>query len=271
MRRLDRVIDRALLRKNNSLGNCVGLTNLVAVLGLRENLNLSCLVFPDHVALTLKNKRKQINLDLASTEDEFDTKYFKKEKNEIDKKRIEVLLPVLIQEKGNFKMILGKNKVSEKYYQKALELERDKDLGFLLGNINLNLKNFQKTLEYNKRELKNGNKDKDLYLTNMFALDRLERYNESLKNANIHAHLNPNEPISYFNRGDLHFRLGNYEKALNDYQKVLTVINKNKNKKMNHKIDEEMGEENSEEFPENDLQIVKRRIRKLNQKLKSKN
>jgi len=54
VRRLNRIIDRFFLRKDNSVGNCVGLTNLGAVLGLRENINFDC--SPEEGCMSLNYK-----------------------------------------------------------------------------------------------------------------------------------------------------------------------------------------------------------------------
>jgi len=247
VRRLDRVIDRTLLRKNNLLGNCVGLTNLGAVLGLRENLNLNCLVFPDHVALALKNKRKQINLDLASIEEEFDTKYFKKEKVGMQKKRIEYLLPVLIQEKGNSKKLFGQFEDSEKYYKKAFELGKDIEFIVSLGAINIDLKNFNKSKEYNLMGIKSSKNDPLPYKNNSTILLSNGKYKESLKNINLAINLDPKNTNYYLDRADLNFRIGYHKKSLNDYKTVLSL--------------------KDEKFKEKDLEFVKKRIKKLNRKL----
>lgn len=248
-RRLDRIIDRILLRKDNLLGNCVGLTNLGAILGLRENINFDCLIFPDHVSLALKNKRNQINFDLTDSENGFDVKYFKKEKREIQKRRIEYLLPLLIQEKGNSREFFGNFENSRKYYQKAFEIGKDVENFISLGAINLDLKNFNKSKEYNQKGIKSFKKDSLPYRNNSIALIYLGKYKEALKNINLAINIDPKDKDYYLDRADLYFRMSNYEKSLNDYKKVISL--------------------KDESFKEKDLLFVNRRIKRLNRKLKN--
>jgi len=247
VRRLNRIIDRFFLRKDNSVGNCVGLTNLGAVLGLRENINFDCLVFPEHISLALKNKRKQINFDLTNGEEGFNIEYFKKEKVRMQKKRIEYLLPVLIQEKGNSKKLFGNLEDSNKYYQKAFELGKDIEFIVSLGAINIGLKNFNESEKYTLRGIKNSRNDPLPYKNNSIILLSKGKYKEALKNINLAINLDPKKTDYYLDRADLNFRIGNYKKSLNDYKKALSL--------------------KDEDFGRGNLEFVKRRIKRLNRKL----
>ncbi|MCR4327378.1 MAG: hypothetical protein NUV46_02240 [Nanoarchaeota archaeon] len=247
VRRLDRAVEKAILRKDNSIGNCVGLTNLGAILGLREGLKFCSLIFPDHVALSLRNKRKRINLDLTSEDEGFNFKYSNKDKKNMSEKRIEYLLPILIGEKSNSKAFFGDYKNSFKYAQKAFEITDDKDFFSLLGWLSLNTKNFVKSREYNEKSINFNKRDPIPYLNNSVALMKVEKYKKALKNINIGINIDPKDSVSYLYRADLHFRMSNYEKSLKDYQKALSI--------------------KDEEFGKGDLEFAKRRIKRIKRKL----
>ncbi|MBU2612296.1 MAG: tetratricopeptide repeat protein [Nanoarchaeota archaeon] len=211
---LTNVINRKIWR--HKIGNCLGLSELAAVVGLREGLDLGCLLFPGHISLFLKNGAERINLE-TTIKSGFNFKYgnskeSKEEDSLLTEERIEVLLPVLLGDRGYLSYNL-------KDLDKAIDLFQDSDFyrwrGILFeenGKISEAIENYKKSIQikpYHKSYFNLGS----LLLEKNKLDEALENFNKCILKC-------PTHPLALIDRGVVHSKKGNYEKAVNDFIKA---------------------------------------------------
>ncbi|MDP3966585.1 MAG: tetratricopeptide repeat protein [archaeon] len=208
------VINRKIM-KLKKIGNCIGLSSLGGVIGLREGLNLGCLFFTDHIALSLDSENKVINLE-TTIKGGYDCRYSKDKewrlRNRLMKhETINSLFPISLANRALIKDNLRDLQKSIELYPNAVFydwksglLENRRKMGLALESYKIatSLTNYP-SLNYD-------------FGSNLF---NRRHYEEAVEQFSKAISLNPQHSGSYLLRGRVHFILGNYERALNDFIK----------------------------------------------------
>ena len=185
---LANVIDNQLDKdKNKRVGNCVGLTSLYSVLGVRLGLDLAALYSEDHVLSLLSCRGQEIAIE-NTLRDGFDCNLYKRAK--FQKRDLLVLISTALNNRGAAKERLGSYDVAIRDYNKALELEPDYAPAF------------------NNR----GN-----------VKQRLGDYDGAILDYDRAIELEPGYARVFNNRGVAKFSLGDYAGAMQDYNTALEL------------------------------------------------
>lgn len=117
---------------------------------------------------------------------------------------------------GNYLLAVG-------LFDKVLKIDPDlKEINFLAGLAEFNLKNFDSALTYLNAELKNNKSFVDAYI--LRAKANKHSFIASLNDLDTAQELSPNSPQVFLTRADLYFEQKEYKKAYADYSMLLKSL-----------------------------------------------
>ena len=217
--RLTNVIDRQISKnRRQMIGNCVGLTSLYTVLGLRKSLNLSILHSHDHV----KNK---LRINKTEYEIENTLSYgFNFKENDYVEESVEYLLNVLLNHKGASKYSAGNLWEAIKDYDKAIGINPKyysayNNRGIVkgkLGDSNGAIKDYDKAIEIYPENY-------PAYHNRGISKQELGDSDGAIKDYDKAIEINPKYYQAYNNRGILKQKLGDLNGAIKDYDKSIDI------------------------------------------------
>jgi tetratricopeptide (TPR) repeat protein len=219
------VIDAQLSPEPNPVGNCLGLTSLYTVIGMRQGLDINAIVITNHVASIVNAGKEKIAVENIHAEG-FGIKYIIPDAGHdfVGIRGLNSLVAMVLSNRGLGKEINGDLKGAFADYSKAIEI--DISLPNMYNNRALALEAMGSTLaaledygdairvcpEYatpykNRGELK-------LKLNDINGA--IEDFNEAIE-------INPNYRDAFRRRGHAKDRLGDIEGANADYEIFLKL------------------------------------------------
>ena len=216
---LTEVIDMQLSKhRHQTVGNCIGLTSLYTVLGLRKGLNLSILHSHNHVKNRLRINKKEYDIENTLSYG------FNFKQNDFVGNSVNYLLNVLFNNNGLRKYDAGNFCGAIKDYDSAIEINPKyyqtynnrgivkRKLGYLEGAI----QDYDKTIEINPEYYKAYN-NRGISKKESGDLD------EAIKDYDKAIEINPEYYEAYNNRAIVKRKLGDLKGAIKDYNKAMDI------------------------------------------------
>ena len=217
---LVKVIDNQLDEdKDKTVGNCVGLTSLYSVLGLRVGLDLSVFIGLDHILTLLHCGNREIVVENVKG-----FRFNSKLESRYEKKDLIRLVSSVFCSRGFERKNLGDLEGALFYYSRAIELESDYADAFNnRGVVKSELGDSEDALrDYNKAiELK---PDYAYAFNNRgIAREKLDDSEGALLDYDKAIELKPDYADAFINRGIAREELDDSEGALLDYDRAIEL------------------------------------------------
>ena len=219
------VIDAQLSEyKHEKIGDCVGLTSLYTVMGLREELNLSILVSDKHTLNRLRtdydiydiDNRHPLGFDFHSGFD-YQLENFK-ERFVMD------IVPLVLNNRGLIRHKLGDFKAALNDYNKAIELYPY--YSFIYnnrGNAKRKLRKKKSALVDYDKAIELNPKNSAAYSNRGISKSELGDKEGAIKDCDRAIELNPKNSEVYSNRGIVKSESGDDEGAIEDYDRAIEL------------------------------------------------
>jgi len=241
---LDKVIDNQLDGDwNKAVGDCVGLTSLYSVLGVRLGLDLAVLngkMHPsdksDHVLNVLTAEDGEIAIENTSPFG-FDEKLNEFQRQNFKKYDLAFLVLSAYNSIGNAKCGLEDFKGAIRDYDQALELKPDCAFAFNnRGNAKSCLGDFKGAIVDYDRALELNPDNVSAFYNRGTAKQDLGDFKGAIVDYDRALELNPDCAFAFNNRGIAKSCLGDFKGAIVDYTRALELNPDNENAKFNREL-----------------------------------
>ena len=239
------VIDAQLSENvNEKVGNCIGLTSLYTVLGIRNGLELSVLytntqMFDESHTLNLLHDGDQevvienihpsgFNFKKESDSENIILEYNAEESKTLrikfKKGTLKTLLASEYNNKGIEKNDLGDVEESITDFDKAIELDPNFAIAYCnRGTIKSSLNDLEGAIDDYNKAIELDPNFADAYCNRGNAQQKLKKYKKAIKDYNKAIELQPNYAKAFNNKAGAKIKLRKFKKAIKDFNRAIEL------------------------------------------------
>lgn len=210
------------------VGNCVGLSSLYVVLGIRNKLNLVTFNSTYHVSIGLKINQKNYEIE-CTNKNGFNIQITIHGDAELKEEPIKQFISIVYNTFGHIYSDLKLFDKAIPDFTKAIELNPEFSVAYCgRGNVYFDLKVFDEAIKDYIKAIKFAPE----FLEAIFSLgmayrklkvllvDAIQGYTEAIE-------LNPEDSVAYSNRGEAYCELKDFDRAIEDCSVAIELDSKN--------------------------------------------
>ena len=222
-RLLTQAIDGSLGGTQTRIGNCLALSELYAVLGVRKSLELSCEATHDHIWLNLEYEKKYIPIDLARS---IDARSSSQKIRARGDKGVKLPLGYLVSAAlEDLATDIRDNIASLKIAERAVDICLNSPFSYInLALCKGDTGDLFGALEDCNKAISIGHESPYLYIARANVQAELKNYPAALIDFEKALKLDQNYEDVYYWRGKMYYNIGNFNAASTDFARYFSFL-----------------------------------------------